>query len=514
MFAKWLPTVRWKKYTLIFLLVAAVFSRFYNLPNTVSFLGDQGRDAMIVADIFRRLDPVFIGPVTSVGNLYLGPLYYYFMLPFLWLTYPSPLGPVYAVALLGIITVYLVYFLGKKMLGENAALVATFFYTFSAVITQATRFSWNPNPAPLVSLLLIYTTWIAWKKNPRWWVWAALCLSVLFQLHYLTLLALPAVGLIWLVSLREHFKAHALKSIIVPTLLGVGVFLLSIVPLILFDIKHEGTNLKAFQALMSSSENFAGSQQLLGRLTTILKETEGRGMHILFEYMIGKNRVLNQALLYATLIGYASLLRCRHLKKKDASALWVIGSFLITGILGTAVYQHTIFDHYIAYLFPVTAFVYGALLTAIKPKWTAWGVGGLFVVYFLSHNLPNMPLRSLGWTITDVERTSQEIAKRVAPNERYNLVLLSETGDIDGQSYRYFLSTTHTRPVDAEERGSIETLFIIDEEKKLPKVVDSPIYEIVVFPNKTPAEVFTIEGDGPQITVLRRTTQSPDNRLE
>ena len=97
-------------------LICASFLRLYNIPSTVQFLGDQGRDALIVADIFKKLDPVFIGPVTSVGNMYLGPLYYYFMLPFLFLTYPSPMGPVYAVALLGIVTVFLLFYLGKQFL--------------------------------------------------------------------------------------------------------------------------------------------------------------------------------------------------------------------------------------------------------------------------------------------------------------------------------------------------------------------------------------------------------------
>ena len=71
---------------LLLILAVAIFLRFYNLKNTMMFQGDQGRDAMVVANIFKNLDPVFIGPVTSIGNMYLGPFYYYFMLPFLFLS--------------------------------------------------------------------------------------------------------------------------------------------------------------------------------------------------------------------------------------------------------------------------------------------------------------------------------------------------------------------------------------------------------------------------------------------
>ena len=124
--------------------------------------------------------------------------------------------------------------------------------------------------------------------------------------------------------------------------------------------------------------------------------------------------------------------------------------------------------------------------------------------YFVWYNLPKLPLHDTGWTVTDIQRTSQAIEQRLEPGEKYNLVLLSESRDINGQNYRYFLTTGSIPPVKTEQRGEVETLFIINEEKTLEKVTDSPIYEIVVFPNKEPADVFTIEGDGPEITILRK----------
>lgn len=530
------PASPLKKVLLIVILLVAVFLRFYNLEESLQFQGDQGRDSMIVADIFRENNLVFIGPVTSVGNMYLGPLYYYFMMPFLWLTYPSPMGPVYAVAGLGVITVYLVYFLGKKLIGEDGALIATFFYTFSSVITQATRFSWNPNPAPLISLLMIYSSYIAWKKNPRYWIWVGVCFSILIQLHYLTLLSLPASGIIWLLAFKENFKNSKNKNInskkitctkkiklfwknfsklLIPTGIALSIFLVSLTPLVLFDLKHQGNNSKAFQGLVKSEDNFKyiPKTSFIERTTKTIKENEGRGMHILFEIMIGKNRPLNKTLLYSALffaIGFAIFNKYR---KKDISPLIVIWIYLGIGVLGTSLYEHTIFNHYIAYLFPITALIYGWLFSNIKPRFISFLAFVGFTAYFLQYNIPNMPLKSLGWTINDIQNTSNEILKHVSPGEKYNIVLLSESRDIDGQNYRYYLTTGHTPPVKIEDRDSVETLFIINEEKKLSKVTDSPIYEIVVFPDKTPVEVFTIPG-GPEITVLKRTIQPADQALE
>ena len=59
----------------------------------------------------------------------------------------------------------------------------------------------------------------------------------------------------------------------------------------------------------------------------------------------------------------------------------------------------------------------------------------------------------------------------------------------------------------------VKQLNLFYGETQALKNIDLPIYEIVVFPNKQPAEVFTLE-NGPTITVLRRTTQETDQALE
>ena len=145
---------------LVFLL--AIFLRFKNLKGSLMFQGDQGRDALIVANIFKEKDLVFIGPVTSIGNMYLGPFYYYLMMPFLWLSYPSPMGPVYLVATLGVLTVALMYFLGKRIFSKKIAVLASIFLALSHTAVSLSRFSWNPNPSPLFSLLMFYFTYLAW----------------------------------------------------------------------------------------------------------------------------------------------------------------------------------------------------------------------------------------------------------------------------------------------------------------------------------------------------------------
>jgi hypothetical protein len=402
------------------------------------------------------------------------------------------------------------YYLGKELIGKKAAIIGTAFFALSSTVVNNTRFSWNPNPAPLVSLLMIFFTYQAWKKNPKYWILVSLFFSILIQLHYLTLLSATGAGIFWLLSLFEkRKKIKDLKPFLISTLLAFILFVSSLTPILLFDMKHDYLNARAFSEMITGQDNFKQNIDipLIEKATTVAKETHGRGMHILFEISIGKQRQLNTWLLAFTIIILSALVinhKKFKLKDDDFQGELVIIVYLITGIIGTSFYGHTIFDHYIAYLFPVTFLTFGIVIAAISSRsFLAKVISMIFFFYFVLFNFNRYHLKTQNWSIFDVKRTSESILEKVKEGEKYNIVLLSETGDIDGQSYRYFLETSNKPPVPTEKRGEVETLIIINEDQKIDKVTDSPIYEIVVFPNKDIKEVYNIK-NGPEITILRK----------
>lgn len=73
-----------KHYLIILVLLAALFFRLYNIGSTVTFLEDEGRDLLIMHRMIDQGRPVLLGPQTSTGNMYLGPLYYYLVTPALF----------------------------------------------------------------------------------------------------------------------------------------------------------------------------------------------------------------------------------------------------------------------------------------------------------------------------------------------------------------------------------------------------------------------------------------------
>lgn len=486
--------------------------RFWNLEASQQFLGDQGRDALVVSRIFTDADLVFIGPVTSIGNMYLGPAYYYFMLPFLWLTYPSPMGPIIAMALLGTVTIPVLYWVGSELLNKRAALIATFFYTFSSIVLAFTRFSWNPNPEPLVMLLLLLGVHRALTKNPWYWTLAIGMFSVLIQLHYVTLLAGGVIGVFWVFEVVRRLRSRQLtKTFVLSNLVSAMIFGLSLVPLMLFDWKHNWLNLKALQNIFIKEEAFAAEgRSLFERIGAIADQLVDRAELLFFDITLGPDSGVNEVLLAALFVGVCfgawKWFAVRSAKKaSDNLGLLMILASAGIGVLGLGMYQHPVYIHYITFLFPIAflvlGFVFDGLLKANALLGSA--VMLIFAQFFALHTISTLPYQDAGWQISEIEATANLLVEQLQPGETYDMVLLSSTRDILGSNYRYFLHTTGRPPAPDAERGDVDVLFIIDEEKKADNVTDLPIYEIVVFPNKQVDAVIEIP-DGPTITILRR----------
>src|SRR3989338_7479898 len=146
------------------ILLIGLFLRTYKIRDYVIFLGDEGRDVLVAYNILHG-DLTLLGPTSSVGGFFLGPVYYYLIAPFLWLSKYDPAGPSVMVALFGIATVYLVYKLGSEFFGMRAGLIASFLYAISPIVIIYSRSSWNPNVFPFFTIASLFSLYKAVSRN-------------------------------------------------------------------------------------------------------------------------------------------------------------------------------------------------------------------------------------------------------------------------------------------------------------------------------------------------------------
>src|SRR3989338_8185081 len=353
--------------SLIFVLFLAAFLRFYKIEQFMIFLGDQGRDVLILKEMVKDFNFPFIGPSTSVGNIYLGPLYYYMMFIPMFLTNLNPVSAAVMNAVIGVMSVFLIYYLGKVWFGRVGGLISSFLYAISAVAISYSNFSWNPNPLPFFALLTIFSIYRIEKTgNFLWVILTGASLAAALQMHYLALILIPVVAILWVHevwykrfykrSLKTSFESELsnsvykkpVKNLILGTILGKVVFLSLMSPLFIFDLKHRFVNFRAVTNLFSESNTVSGNI-----FTNFVKIPQIFSESLIGRYMTGENFYLT---IIVSVLIIAILVRSVYRKINSRIFDWPIialGIWLIVCLIGISFYQNEIYDHYLLFLSPV-----------------------------------------------------------------------------------------------------------------------------------------------------------------
>lgn len=456
------------------ILLVASFLRFYRLPEYMTFLGDEGRDALVWLRMIKKGKFVLIGPVTSIGNMYLGPLYYYLALPWFLLFGLSPVGPSAMVAFLGVITVGFIWWVGREWFDKQVGLIAAFLYATSPVVIIYSRSSWNPNIMPFFALLTIYGIYQFWIKQRYWWIpIVGLALSFAIQSHYLGLILILVVSIFWLLAFKDVFrKKLKLKSLIRHTIYCVFIFsILTVAPLVWFDLRHGFINFQAFKTFFTVRQATVNlkiykaipnlqslSEQVFNRLITGKDETYGGAIALFITF---------------SLVFFSFL---RYHRKPNWQKIWqenkpliLILVWLAIGLFGLGNYKQHIYDHYFGFFFPAPFLLVGWVLSQVWEK-RIYGkiVVFLFLCFLVFLSFQNSPLK--GEPNNQLGRT-QIIARFIideAKGEPFNLGLIAEINYDD--AYAFFMEkwgtpATDIEPLKAEETIT-EQLFVICE--KLP----------------------------------------------
>lgn len=99
--------------SLAFVLAIAAFARLYDVAGYMVFLGDQGRDALVVKAFLTEGKVPLLGPPSSVGSISTGALYYYLMAAAMWVDWLDPVAATVMVAVSTLLAIALLYYLTR-----------------------------------------------------------------------------------------------------------------------------------------------------------------------------------------------------------------------------------------------------------------------------------------------------------------------------------------------------------------------------------------------------------------
>lgn len=445
---------------LLILLLAAIF-RLWRIDEYLPFLGDEGRDVRVVYRFVTQFDLMFIGPRTSIGDMYLGPLYYYFISPGLFLFNYSPTGPAVMVALTGIATVTFIYAVAKEWFGKTAAIVSAFLYAISPTVINLSKHSWNPNIMPFFALLCVYGMWRVWKTRQMWWLpIVGVSFAFVLQSHYLGLLLVPTLGILWLATLWELHKNRNKKQFLLLSVAAFVIFALLMSPLFLFDYKHGWHNVQSMKLFFTHRQETVSARPW----AAIPEAATLWANKVVGEIMFTGHKAASIAisLILAILTGILLWTDRKKLTTSKASFLLLV-VWIGVGLVGIASIKQNIFAHYFGFMFPAPFLLVGVISQKWwdSKKWAAMLLVGIATVFCISNNPLRYPPQRQMQRVQEIDRKIIEESE----GRPFNFGLVAERNYDEGYLYFFEIWKAQVRQADPQHLSETVTdqMFVVCE---------------------------------------------------
>ncbi|OGY09816.1 MAG: hypothetical protein A2700_01560 [Candidatus Blackburnbacteria bacterium RIFCSPHIGHO2_01_FULL_44_64] len=493
--SRWAKNNRNEALVLATILALATIFRLWRIDEYLPFMGDEGRDVRVVYRFLTNFDLMFIGPRTSIGDMYLGPLYYYFIAPLLFLFRFSPTGPAVSVAVIGIATVALLFYVAREWFGKKAAAVASFLYASAPILINLSKHSWNPNIMPFFALLSIYSMWRVWsKKEYRWLLILGISYAFVLQSHYLGLLLLPTLALMWASSfLSAKSSPGTLHKLLLLSLFAFLLFIFLMSPLFLFDYKHGWHNLQSVKLFFAHRQETVSAKPW-NALPALWPLWQGK---VVMELVTASQKVLSVAVSALVVTGTTHYiwsarksLQTRLLKINTPVTPFILTlTWIGTGLLGLGSLKQSIFAHYFGFMFPAVFLLLGALYEKYWQGKLKLVVLTTLILISVA-NLVNNPLK---YAPQRQMQRVQEVNKKIieeANGKPFNFGLVAKRNYEEGYLYFFELSGSPVRIVDPQHKETItDQLFVVCEDSDCQSPVYSAKSEVAHFgPSKVEKE--------------------------
>ena len=292
-------------------LLIGLWFRTYAIVDRFEFAHDGDLYSWFVKNVVVDKHIRLIGQLTTAPGIFIGPLFYYALIPFFLLTKMDPIGTLIPITLFGLATIASYYSVFSKLFNKSAGIIAAFLHSV------------------LISPVYFDRAVVPSTPTHIWMVWYFYCVISIVRGNYRVLWILGLLlGLIWHIHIALLPALIALIPAVIlakklPSRKGIFVFLLSLtltsIPLILFEVRHNFSQTKAFMENFTTPHNTEppGFEKLNHVLIKITRNFER-----LFFYP-SSAPISPRILLWGTLISSIFLIHKKLLTKKDLTVAFV-----------------------------------------------------------------------------------------------------------------------------------------------------------------------------------------------
>jgi len=408
----------------VIILVGAFLRLQGVIANSFAFTYDVGRDMLALWNIAYLHKVSLIGATTGLPGVFYGPWWYYLLTPFFIVVSGNPQGIAFAMSLVGILSIILVFILGKKLGGNFLGICLSSIVSVSGIFIFLSSQIWNPNVVPLfviLVLLILFKIYLPDKKNKsKYYFLLGFILVLIVDLEIVYGLLL-SIGII----LSVIFTVKRKISIKFISYFVFGVLII-LFPRIFFEIRHQFLMTKSIISFFSngnSSEVSAISNVFTNRFNIFFDQ---------FNFTLAaENKFIGLFILL-----FISFTLLFLYKKTNASIKNFINTSLIVlsvFLLGTIFFSHDIWPHYLVGIPVFYILLFGISLYLLSKKLSNNLVSALIllIIVLVSLNPVNL-IKSLNKPLWEGD----------AAVYRNQLAVIDYVyGDANGRKFKYVVYT-------------------------------------------------------------------------
>ncbi len=192
------------------------------------FTYDQARDLLETRELVQGRDIKLLGPTTSINGVHLGPVYYYLLLPGIWVGGGDPQSVLdWQVSLFFISCIGL--FIWAMRNKDWAVILTALVIGTMPVTTRSSHYFWNAH-FMLTSMIWLIWIWKLASKNQKTWLWIGVGMvsGVCLQME-------SALGIVVFPAIIIRLWMKKWKSTIRWVIVGFGI---TLIPQIVYELTH------------------------------------------------------------------------------------------------------------------------------------------------------------------------------------------------------------------------------------------------------------------------------------
>lgn len=365
------------KLWLLLIMSLATFLRVYNLKSSLILSADQAAAFLLADRIINHGHIILVGPFTSLWKVnLLAPTYYYLITLFYYFL-RNELIVSYVFSLFGIVSIFVVYLLGRELFNSKTGLLAAVLYAISNTMISYSRNIWEPHLVPFFISLSLYLLLISKRKSSILLFLTSL-FSFFVSLMYVSSFILIPFYLTLCVSVLRYIKRiRMVSSVILTMLIFLFFFILFYIPVLIYESQNQ------FPSLVYLQEVFYGRTDFIQYDFSLYFQSLSNHLNLLFTSIFLQN-IPYYVLLPFTLFFVLKVKRVIRsiIKNKALTMLYIltIGPLLLTGI-----YQEQAQSYRLSALFPFILILFAYITKSFFDKRKKHNPDSYVISYFFSY---------------------------------------------------------------------------------------------------------------------------------